>query len=141
MKFDYVIVGAGAAGSVLANRLSENPSNKVLLLEYGGADINPMHYIPKGFFFTLRGERYSYHYRTQPIGPSGQIETWTRGKVTGGSTTINGMMYTRGAPADYDAIVERGNPGWGWDDMLPAFKAMEDHQLGPSPMRGAGGPY
>ncbi|MBM0255774.1 GMC family oxidoreductase [Micromonospora sp. 4G55] len=141
MKFDYVIVGAGAAGSVLANRLSENPSNKVLLLEYGGADINPMHYIPKGFFFTLRGERYSYHYPTQPIGPSGQIEAWTRGKVTGGSTTINGMMYTRGAPADYDAIVERGNPGWGWDDMLPAFKAMEDHQLGPSPMRGAGGPY
>ena len=138
--YDYIIVGAGAAGCVLANRLSEDPSNQVLLLEFGGSDVNPLHFIPKGFFFTLRGDRYSYHYPTQPVGPGGQRETWTRGKVTGGSTTINGMMYIRGAAADYDAIVERGNPGWGWQDMLPTFKTMEDHGLGPSDTRGAGGP-
>ena len=139
-RFDYIIVGAGAAGCVLASRLSEDPSNQVLLLEFGGPDVNPMLYIPKGLFFTLRGNRYTYHYRTQPVGPGGQIEVWTRGKVSGGSTTINGMIWTRGAAPDYDAIVERGNPGWGWDEILPVFKAIEDHQLGPSDMRGAGGP-
>ncbi len=141
MDFDYIVVGAGAAGCVLANRLSENPSNKVLLLEFGGSDANPMHSVPKGFFFTLKGDRYLYHYPTLPVGPSGQVETWIRGKVTGGSTTVNGLMYTRGFAADYDAIVERGNPGWGWDEILPIFKKMEDHQLGASEMRGAGGPY
>ena len=99
-RFDYIIVGAGAAGCVLASRLCEDPSNQVLLLEFGGPDVNPMLYIPKGFFFTLRGDRYAYHYRTQPVGPGGQVEVWTRGKVSGGSTTINGMMWTRGAAPD-----------------------------------------
>jgi choline dehydrogenase-like flavoprotein len=139
-RFEYIIVGAGAAGCVLASRLSEDPSSQVLLVEFGGPDVNPLLYIPKGFFFTLRGDRYTYHYRTQPVGPGRQVEVWTRGKVSGGSTTINGMMWTRGAAPDYDALVKRGNPGWGWDDILPVFKALEDHQLGPSAMRGAGGP-
>jgi hypothetical protein len=84
VDFDYVIVGAGAAGSVLANRLSEDPANQVLLPEYGGRDANPMIYVPLGFYFTLRGERYTYHYPTRPVGPSGQAEAWTRGKVLGG---------------------------------------------------------
>jgi choline dehydrogenase-like flavoprotein len=140
MDYDYVIVGAGAAGSVLAGRLSEDPKNQVLLLEYGGGDKNPMIYIPKGFFFTLKGDRYTYHYKTQPIGPSGQIEDWTRGKLLGGSTAVNGMMWTRGTKADFDGLVERGNPGWGWDQILPAYRSMEDHNLGASNVRGSGGP-
>ncbi len=140
MSYDYIIVGAGAAGSVLANRLSEDRRTRVLLLEYGGGDKNPMHYVPKGFFYTLRGDRYSYHYRTQPVGPSGQIEDWTRGKVLGGSTTVNGMMWTRGSSADFDGLAERGNPGWGWDQVLPAYRAMENHSLGASETRGADGP-
>ncbi|GAA4288348.1 GMC family oxidoreductase [Georgenia daeguensis] len=138
--FDYIIIGAGAAGSVLANRLSEDPGNKVLLLEHGGPDTNPMHHIPKGFFFTLRGDRYTYHYPTQPIGPSGQVESWTRGKVLGGSTAVNGMMWSRGAKADFDQLAALGIPGWDWERVLAVYRTVEDHNLGPSPMRGAGGP-
>jgi choline dehydrogenase-like flavoprotein len=141
MEFDYIVVGAGAAGCVLAYRLTQNPSTRVLLLEYGGPDRNPMHYVPKGFFFTLEGDRYLYRYPTKPFKADGTGETWTRGKVSGGSTTVNGMMYTRGFAEDYDTLVARGNPGWGWDTILPIFRAMEDHQLGPSAMRGVGGPY
>ena len=97
VDFDYVIVGAGAAGCVLASRLSEDPGNQVLLLEYGGRDANPLLYVPEGFYFTLRGNRYAYNYPTRPIGPRGQVEAWLRGKVLGGSTAVNGMMWTRGA--------------------------------------------
>lgn len=138
--YDYIIVGAGAAGCVLANRLTADPNVSVLLVEYGGGDRNPLLYIPKGFYFTLQGERYTYKYATRPVGPSQRPETWTRGKVSGGSTSINGMMWVRGAQADYDDIVRRGNTGWGWDDMLPVFRALEDHALGASASRGAGGP-
>lgn len=144
MDFDYIIVGSGAAGSVLAGRLSADPRNRVLLLEYGGGDWNPMLYIPKGFFFTLRGDRYTYKYPTRPVGLGGQPgrpEFWTRGKVLGGSTAVNGMMWLRGAQADFDALEARGNPGWGWERVLSVYRAMEDHNLGASPMRGEGGPY
>jgi choline dehydrogenase len=138
--FDYVIVGAGAAGCVLADRLSEDPKNRVLLLEYGGRDKNPIIYVPEGFYFTLRGNRYAYHYPTRPVGPGGQAEVWLRGKVLGGSTAVNGMMWTRGAQADWDGVAARGNPAFGWERVLAAYRAMEDHNLGASDMRGAGGP-
>jgi choline dehydrogenase len=140
VDFDYVVVGAGAAGSVLASRLSEDPGHQVLLLEYGGRDTNPLLFIPLGFYFILRGERYTYRYPTQPVGPGGQVDVWTRGKVLGGSTAVNGMMWTRGAQADWDGLAARGNPGWGWERALSAYRMMEDHSLGPSDMRGAGGP-
>ncbi|HRE03073.1 MAG TPA: GMC family oxidoreductase N-terminal domain-containing protein, partial [Ilumatobacteraceae bacterium] len=140
MTFDYIIVGAGAAGCVLANRLSADPGVRVLLVENGGRDRNPLLSIPKGFSFTLRGDRYTYKYETQPVGPARQSESWLRGKVSGGSTSINGMMYVRGHQRDYDDIVGRGNPGGGWEQMLAVFRAMEDHALGASPMRGVGGP-
>jgi len=140
VDFDYIIVGAGAAGCVLASRLSEDPGNQVLLLEYGGRDANPLLYVPEGFYFTLRGNRYAYHYPTRPIGPGGQVEAWLRGKVLGGSTAVNGMMWTRGAAADWDGLAARGNPAFGWERVLAAYRAMEDHNLGASDMRGAGGP-
>jgi choline dehydrogenase len=140
VDFDYVIVGAGAAGCVLANRLSENPENQVLLLEYGGRDINPLLYVPKGFYFTLRGDRYAWHYPTQPVGPGAQIEVWTRGKVLGGSTAVNGMMWMRGAQADWNGLAARGNSAFTWERALAAYRTMENHNLGVSDMRGAGGP-
>ena len=140
VDFDYVIVGAGAAGCVLAGRLSADPDNQVLLLEYGGRDTNPMLYVPKGFYFTLRRQRYTYHYSTQPVGPDRKVEDWTRGKGLGGSTVVNGMMWMRGAAADWDGLAARGNPGWTWQRALSAYRAMEDHNLGASDMRGAGGP-
>jgi choline dehydrogenase len=139
VDFDYVIVGAGAAGCVLASRLSEDPGNQVLLLEYGGRDANPLLYVPEGFYFTLRGNRYAYHYPTRPIGPGGQVEAWLRGRVLGGSTAVNGMMWTRGAAADWDGLAALGNPAFGWERVLAAYRAMEDHNLGASDMRGAGG--
>jgi choline dehydrogenase-like flavoprotein len=141
VAFDYIVVGAGAAGCVVAGRLAaaeRRPS--VLLVEYGGPARNPLLHIPKGFYYTLRGDRYLYRYPTQPVGPEGKHEVWLRGRVLGGSAAVNGMMWMRGAPADWDGLAARGNPGWSWADVLPAYQAMEDHSLGASETRGAGGP-
>ena len=140
-EFDYVVVGAGAAGCVLAGRLAAAPSRpSVLLIEYGGRAVSPLLHIPKGFYYTLRGDRYLYRYLTRPVTPDGADEVWLRGRVLGGSAAVNGMMWMRGAQADWDGLAARGNRGWSWADVLPAYKAMENHSLGPSDLRGAGGP-
>jgi len=141
VEFDYIVVGAGAAGCVLAGRLAAaEPRRSVLLIEYGGRPVNPLLHVPKGFYYTLRGDRYLYRYLTSPVAPGGGPEVWLRGRVLGGSAAVNGMMWMRGAPADWDGLAARGNPGWSWADVLPAYKAMENHSLGASETRGAGGP-
>jgi choline dehydrogenase len=138
--FDYVILGAGSAGCVLANRLSENPNNDVLLVEAGGQARSPYFHIPKIGAAVFGNERYAWQYTTQPFGPTQGHEMWPRGKVVGGSSAINGMVYNRGTQDDYDELEHLGNKDWGWAHILPAFKAFEDNQFGPSPTRGHGGP-
>jgi choline dehydrogenase-like flavoprotein len=112
----------------------------VLLIEYGGRPVNPLLHVPKGFYYTLRGDRYLYRYLTNPVTQGGRPEVWLRGRVLGGSAAVNGMMWMRGAAADWDGLAARGNPGWSWADVLPAYRAIEDHSLGASDTRGAGGP-
>jgi choline dehydrogenase len=139
-QFDYVIVGAGPAGCVLANRLSADPGVEVLLVEAGDEDTNPLIAVPMGYAQLLDDPTTAWHYPIRSFGPSKQVEHWVRGKTLGGSSSVNGMVYNRGHRADYDALESLGNPGWGWDDMLPAFKTIEDNELGASDLRGAGGP-
>jgi len=141
VEFDYIVVGAGAAGCVLAGRLATAGRGlSVLLIEYGGRPANPLLSIPKGFYYTLRGHRYLYRYQTRPVTPDGNDEVWLRGRVLGGSAAVNGMMWMRGAQADWDGLAALGNRGWSWAEVLPDYLAMENHSLGPSHYRGAGGP-
>jgi choline dehydrogenase len=140
VTYDYVIVGAGAAGCVLANRLSADPSVEVLLVEEGGRARNPLLSVPRAFFFTLRSDRWTRRYPTASRVAGGPGEVWSRGRGLGGSTLVNGMMYVRGAAADFDALEAAGNPGWGSDAFLRAYREIENHELGASASRGTGGP-
>lgn len=141
-SFDYIIIGAGSAGCVLAERLSANPRNSVLLLEAGGRDSSYLIHMPKGIGKLVLDPNHAWHFPVDQPREAGMpaSEIWIRGKVLGGSSSINGMIYIRGQPEDYDEWEARGGAGWGWSTMKEAFKAIEDHELGADDQRGAGGP-
>lgn len=138
-EWDYIIVGGGSAGCVLADRLSRDPRNKVLLLEAGGPGTHPLIRMPRGIGKLYNDPRFVWYFQTEADGdiPS---ETWLRGKSLGGSSAINGMMYFRGLAHDYDGWEALGAHGWGWDQMSRAFSEIEDHELGAGVNRGTGGP-
>ena len=129
--FDYIIIGAGSAGCVLANRLSRDPGNRVLLLEAGGRDTNPWIHIPVGYFKTLHNPATDWCYKTQPDpGLDGRAIDWPRGKTLGGSSSINGLLYIRGQADDYNYWRQLGNVGWSYEDVLPYFKKSENQENG-----------
>ncbi len=139
--FDYIIVGAGSAGCVLANRLSADPSNRVLLLEAGGRDWNPWIHVPVGYFKTLHNPATDWCYKTEPDpGLNGRSLDWPRGKTLGGSSSINGLLYIRGQHADYNHWRQLGNAGWSAEDVLPYFKRAESQERGSDDYHGADGP-
>jgi len=140
--FDFVIVGAGSAGCVLANRLSADPRHRVLLLEAGGRDNWVWFHIPVGYLFAIGNPRADWMLKTEPEpGLNGRSLIYPRGKVIGGSSAINGMIYMRGQAADYDHWRQLGLPGWSWDDVLPYFKKHENHVLGDSALHATGGEW
>jgi len=140
-EFDTIIVGAGSAGCVLANRLTENPNHRVLLLEAGGKDWHPFIHMPAGLAKLVGYTWMNWNYETDP---EAELDSrrlyWPRGKVLGGSSSINAMCYCRGHRLDYDSWAEQGNVGWGFDHVLPYFKKAEDQERGASEFHGSGGP-
>ncbi|MFV0928202.1 GMC family oxidoreductase [Pseudomonas palmensis] len=141
-SYDYVVVGAGPAGCLLANRLSADPGCRVLLLEAGGRDNYPWIHIPVGYLYCIGNPRTDWCFKTeaQP-GLDGRSLGYPRGKVLGGCSSINGMIYMRGQARDYDHWAEQGNPGWAWDDVLPLFRASENHFGGASELHGNAGEW
>ena len=139
-QYGYIIVGAGSSGCALANRLSSDPSNTVLLVESGPSDDNFLIHMPRGVGVVSNpGSKLIWEYQVQPVGNQ-PTERWFRGRVLGGSSSTNGMVYMRGAPLDYDGWAAMGCDGWAWKDMAAKFVELEDHDQGAGPCRGAGGP-
>ncbi|MEO1397630.1 MAG: GMC family oxidoreductase N-terminal domain-containing protein [Pseudomonadota bacterium] len=141
MEFDFVIVGAGSAGCALASRLAQDGRYSVALVEAGGRDTYPWIHIPVGYFKTMGNPRTDWSYTTEPDpGLNGRAIKWPRGRVLGGSSSINGLLYVRGQKEDYETWRQQGNLGWGWDDVLPCFKRSECWEDGENEMRGGHGP-
>ncbi|UGQ46361.1 GMC family oxidoreductase [Massilia endophytica] len=142
-QFDYIIVGAGTAGCVLANRLTQDKNVEVLLIEAGGKDDYVWIHIPVGYLHCIDNPRTDWLYRTEPdAGLGGRSLLYPRGKVVGGSSSINGMIYMRGQAGDYDHWAElTGDPSWRWEEVLPLFRKSEDHHLGATDYHGAGGEW
>ena len=139
--YDYIVIGAGAAGCVIANRLSASGTERVLLLEAGGPDRSPWIQVPIGYGRTFNDPRFNWMYQAQPDPTLGnRSQFWPRGKVLGGSSSINAMVYVRGQPGDFDDWAAAGNPGWSFRDLLPYFKKLEDHPFGEPEFHGVGGP-
>ena len=140
-EFDYIVVGAGSAGSTVAGRLAATGRFRVLLLEAGPSDRSIWIQMPIGYGMSYYNPRVNWMYSTLPVpGLDDRVIYQPRGKVIGGSSSINAMVYSRGQPADYDEWAAMGNPGWAWSDVLACYKSMEDHALGASDLHGAGGP-
>jgi choline dehydrogenase-like flavoprotein len=141
-EYDYIIVGAGSAGCLLANRLSADPGKRVLLLEAGGRDNWIWFHIPVGYLFAIGNPRSDWMFRTEPEpGLNGRSLNYPRGKAVGGSSAINAMIYMRGQAADYDHWRQLGLPGWSWSDVLPFFRKHEDHFMGESEHHAVGGEW
>ena len=141
-RFDYVVIGAGTAGCALASRLSEDPGTRVLLLEAGGRDLHPWIHVPVGYLYTQNNPATDWCLRTEPEpGLNGRSLAYPRGKVLGGCSAINGMIYMRGQAQDYDHWRQLGNAGWSWEDVLPLFKRSEDFFAGADEMHGSGGEW